>query len=294
MQKLIAFFMSIIAFFASLFGIKIADNSVDYYANLKYGFAERNVVDIAVPKNATGEIGLILEIHGGAWVAGDKNSYTDTIKTIAKDYGYVGASMNYRYLSEKTSMKDILDDITYCLATVKSELAKKGITVNKCILSGMSAGAHLSLLYAYSKKAVAPIKPVAVVSFCGPTDFTDPEFLNSDIGDINTIMWLYSMALGKTVTEEQVRNDTAIRNELLACSPLGHVNTAVPTVIAHGEKDTTVPYSNAVSLNKALTEKGITHEFVSYPHSNHSLANDNDCADKVYQLFIAYAETYLR
>ena len=71
-EKIIAFFMSIIAFLASLFGFNTEAKSYEY-RNLSYGSHERQVLDLNIPKENDGEIGLILSIHGGGWVGGDKN-----------------------------------------------------------------------------------------------------------------------------------------------------------------------------------------------------------------------------
>ena len=65
---------------------------------------------LLIPKNSGDEVGLILMIHGGAWVAGDKSAYRDLIKTWA-DKGYAAATINYRYLDYDVSFDDILDDI---------------------------------------------------------------------------------------------------------------------------------------------------------------------------------------
>lgn len=295
LNRIVAFFMAIIAFFSSLFGIGGSkDRSFELMKDVKYGSYDRNYVDIAIPEGSDGNIPLILDIHGGAWVSGDKGTYKNEITSIAKEYGCVGAAMNYRYLSENTTMFDILNDITACLSCIKRTLAEKGITVDKCILTGMSAGAHLSLLYAYSKKQVAPVEPVAVVSFCGPTDFVDGSFFNSDIGGEDVILYLLSAAIGMKVTSRDMSNDPAIKEKLSEISPIHFVDTAVPTVIAHGKKDTTVPYSNAVELDALLTEKGIRHDFVTYPNSNHSLSSDPECGNEVFNLFVQYVNEYMR
>lgn len=289
LEKLIAFFMSVISFFMSLFGINV---TVDYssFKNVAYGNETRQVLDLYIPDNNDGELGLVLMIHGGAWIGGDKSTYTDTAKNIADNYGCAAATINYRYLSEDVNMYDILDDITAATAKIKAIGNENGVNINKMLLTGMSAGGHLSMLYAYSKADVSAIEPVAVVNFCGPTNLADENFLSSDIGT-EGIYTLCSWATGTEITADNFSDSKAA---LLAVSPIAYINTAVPTVIAHGEKDATVPYSNALTLVAALETAGVKYDFVSYPNSGHSLSDDSDCSDKTYELFAQYIEAYLK
>lgn len=287
-DKIIAFFMSIITFIMSLFGL----NTVKYdsFENISYGEANRQVLDLYIPKENNGTVGLILMIHGGAWIAGDKSAYTDDAKGIAENYGYAAATINYRYLSEDVTMADILDDIESAVAKIKEIGTQNSVDINKMILTGHSAGGHLSMLYSYSKAKTSAITPVAVIDYCGPTDFTDAEFFNSDIG-ADGIAKLYSWAIGTEVT---VNNYLSYSKELLEISPIAYAATAVPTVIAHGEKDATVPYSNATTLVSVLNMANVKNDFISFPNSNHALGNDKDCSDKVTELFIQYANEYLK
>lgn len=288
-DKIIAFFMSIISFFLSLFGISLPA-AYDSFENVAYGTESRQVLDLYIPEEHDGTLGLILMIHGGAWVAGDKESYTENAKNIAANYGCAAAAINYRYLSETVTMYDILDDITAATAKIKAIGEENGVVIDKMLLTGMSAGGHLSLLYAYSKADEAAIKPVCVVNQCGPTDFTDENFLNSDIGTDNVYM-LMSWATGLEITPDNYELNTL---PLLAVSPVAYAATAVPTVTAHGQKDSTVPYSNALNLDAALTAAGVRHDFIPYPNSGHSLSDDKDCESKVYDLYVQYINEYLK
>ena len=168
-EKITAFFMSIIAFFLGLFGISYNGNPVTpagenytQYINLSYGSGERQKLDLCIPNDASGDLGLVLFIHGGAWIAGDKGSYKNGVKSASETYGFAGASINYRYISDEIDFNDILDDIDAALACIKAKGAELGVNINKVLLTGDSAGGHLSLLYAYSRAGTAPIAPNAL------------------------------------------------------------------------------------------------------------------------------------
>lgn len=306
-DKIIAFFMSIIAFFMGLFGGGGGGGDTEkpttppekpaysQHMNVSYGSDERQKLDVYFPEEHDGEVGLFLLVHGGAWIGGDKSSCTETGLVAARDFGLVGAAINYHYISGTVHMDTLMNDIDLALSKIKAMGAERGINVNKVMFMGFSAGAHMSLLYAYSKADTAPIKPVAVVSCAGPTDFTDESFyINNDIGDAETMATLFSWAGGKSFTYAE-RANAEIRSSLEAISPLNYVSAnSVPTIINHGDKDTIVPYSNAVNLDAKLTEYGVPHHFNTYKNDGHGLGNDKATDDVAYTHLIEYINTYLK
>lgn len=293
-EKIVAFFMSIIAFFAGLFGVDMGQgSSSDYvYKNLAYGSHDRQVMDLYLPEENDGEVGLMLIIHGGAWIAGNKDEYGPALKTACNDLGFAAAAINYRYISENTDIHDIMDDIGASLGKIKETAAAKGININKVLLTGSSAGAHLAMLYAYSEKDTAPITPAAVVSNCGPTDLADENFfINNDLGDEEFVSLLFSYACGQKFTYAE---RAAALDALKAVSPLYYVDeNTVPTVINHGEKDTIVPYSNATAIVEKFRQYGVPYDFNSYPNSGHELGKDEENIDIADDLLYEYLMTYL-
>lgn len=290
-EKIIAFFMSIISFFLSLFGISLNPKSYEY-RDLAYGNHERQVLDLNIPKENDGEIGLVLFIHGGAWIAGDKGSYKNGVKSASETYGFAGASINYRYMSDDIDFYDILDDIDAALECIKEKGAENGVNINKVLLTGDSAGGHLSLLYAYSRAQTAPITPAAVVSNSGPTDLFDENFyINNALGSPDVIADLFSNGCGQIFTyAEKASAEEALKK----ASPVYYVNeNTVPTVINHGMKDSIVPFSNAQALDTKLTEYGVTHYFNAYPNSDHDLGADAENKKIANDLLIEYCQKYL-
>ena len=264
-------------------------NDAYCYVNQKYGEHDRQVLDLVVPKAPTSEQGLILYIHGGGWISGDKKAYLDMINHNAS-VGYISASINYRYADGiQVTCEDILDDIDVALSKIKQICAGYGYDLTKLMVSGLSAGAHLSLMYAYSRADTAPIKPVAVVSCAGPTDLTDTNFYTTSfVDDINNMVYKIS---GANVTQKPI---SACTDALLLASPISYVDAkTVPTILCHGVKDDVVPYSNATTLYELLQKYGVESELIIYSNSNHDLKSDPDIASYANQAFYIYAERYL-
>ena len=269
------------------------------FQNLVYGADKtRQSLDLELPET-DGETGLVLYIHGGAWIFGGKEVYSDNLSLWAKN-GYAAATMNYRYISDTVHMNDELDDIDAALAKIRDVAAANGNPITKVLLTGMSAGGHLSLLYAYARKNSAPIPPSAVVSYCGPTDLTLPAFLeNNALADLNGMLDLMCKACGVTITAEDYTNKTgnynAFMEALRAVSPITYAGAdCVPTLFSHGEVDNIVPFAGVKALSDALTEAGVKNDLVTYPNSGHDLANDPDSSARTNELAMQYAVDYLK
>lgn len=292
-SRITAFLFSIIVFLTGVFaiGAMIPEKSIQY-RELAYGTHERQTLDLNIPKENDGEIGLVLFIHGGGWIGGDKDGYEKSLENVSDIYGFASAAMNYRYVSESTDLGDIMDDIDAALALIKQKGEENGVNINKVLLTGGSAGGHLSLLYGYSRVETAPIKPVAVVDNCGLSDLNDENYyIENGLGGDEQIAELFSWAIGESFTYEE----RATKYELLEkYSPNYYINeNTVPTVINHGMKDNVVPYSNALSLDAKLTEYGVVHVLNAYPESGHGLDSDKENQKKATELFYGYCEEYL-
>ncbi len=298
LAKITAFFMSIIIFFSQLLGVPVMTNENITYYNLSYGEHERHTIDLCIPKN-TEKAGLVLYIHGGGWFMGDKDVYRDRLVEVSEKFGIVCAAMNYRYVCDDIDINDIMDDVDAAMVCIKETGKKHGVDINRSILTGASAGANLSLLYAYSRVENSAIPPVAVMSDCGPTDLTDDYYFynpelekGNGMGKKDFIEQLLSWTCGKKVTYE-TRGEAA--EAIKKVSPLYYVTeNSVPTIINHGVKDDIVPFRNAVELDAKLTECGVEHYFNVYPNSDHGLANDPDCSEKSMQQFYGFIEKYLQ
>ncbi len=256
----------------------------------------RQSYDLAIPGNASGSAGLILCIHGGGWVEGDKEAYAGHILQVCEEKGVAAACMNYRYVSEAVGFGDVLDDVTAALNHIKATGREYGVDFDRLLLTGISAGGHLSLLYAYARKDEAPIRPVGVVALCGPTDLTHPFYYSGD----NAVARAAGVEYFRRIIANGVRDPLPLDDlasagpELAKYSPVHYVKEdTVPTVFGHGEQDEIVPYRNALDLDERLTEKNVPHTFVSFPRSGHGCEDPASTA-RMMELFFAYVNQYLK
>lgn len=299
MTKIVAFFMTIVSFFNILFAgyIKHYHNNRifldEYYTDRKN---DRQKYDLVFPKKAKGNLGLVLCIHGGGWVQGSKDEYTKSLFQVSENKGVAAACMNYRYVSENVSYDDVLDDISSALASIKMKGAEYGVNFDKVLLTGISAGGHLSLLYAYTQKDVAPVKPVCVVELCGPTDLENPFFYSVEnrVGASVGVEYFRNIISNGIGFDIDLDNFDTARAAMKKYSPVNYVDeNTVPTVFGHGEIDNIVPYQNSLDLNAKLDEFNVEHTFISFPNSNHE-CEDKNSISAIMKLFFEYIDTYLK
>lgn len=313
-EKLLSLLMSFVLMILSLFGgngdiTKDDDDDAGYiiadysytihdehiaFENITYGSdAKRNTIDLYIPRtNSKTTMGLVLFIHGGGWIMGNKSDYTALAKNYALEKGYACATINYSYLSEDADMNKLIDDVNATLEAIKHAGEQVAVTIDKTVMVGYSAGAHLAMLYSYSKFETAPIMPAGVVSFAGPTNLAAEEYWTTatDIKDNyydavpdesgrSALAYILSNAIGETV--ESYEDVETYKEELLAISPVNYIKTAVPTILVHGKNDTTVPYSNATELDGLLSAASVSHKLITIDGANHDIDMDMSYVDEL-------------
>ena len=253
--------------------------------DVPYGQNAAEKMDICYPPTKSASTGAFLLIHGGSWSSGDKGDFESLCGVVAR-LGYVGATMNYRMFDAHATYADMLADIDLALATYTDTARQDGWPITKVALMGASAGGYLGLMYAYTRKPAMPIG--FVVGLSTPTDFTDPSFVDAAGSDQYAQL---SKLLGVDLSKESLETRKAA---LESASPAYRVEPgAPPTILAHGAKDTIVPYSNAVHMATQLAIAGVPYDLLTYPNSDHNLADDPEVSNRFLSLVLQYASQYL-
>jgi acetyl esterase/lipase len=225
--------------------------------NVSYGNDSAQRMDIYLPagRSAATTPSIIL-IHGGGWNSGDKSdfkSYIDTFKKRLPEYAIF--NLNYRLATTNTIFPSQEMDVKAAMEHIVTHAADYGVSKDKFVLLGASAGAHLALLQAY-KYASPDIK--AVVNFFGPTDLT--AMYNKPWHTM--IPYLLQLLLGTTPQA----NPSAYEQS----SPTFFVNAqSAPTIILQGGLDNVVDPSQSYLLQEKLEQAGVKHELVLYPNERH-------------------------
>lgn len=170
------------------------NNNEDYYGN-----QSSNNYDLYVPNSAskTDEHIVVLFIHGGAWVSGVKTQVNPYLYDFA-NRGLITATLKYTLLKRDILKDDAeddgrtntelsifrnLDEIDACIKSIKKSLASLGFdtTKTKLVIGGGSSGAHLSMLYSYSRGNQSELPIQFIIDAVGPVDIKPycwQEFIN--------------------------------------------------------------------------------------------------------------------
>lgn len=93
---------------------------------------------------------LIIYTHGGGWNSHSPKQDFYIGQNLAM-HGYDCFMTEYRK-TPKFTYEDIIDDVFRCYVEIKKYMKEKGLSYDKIILMGSSAGAHLSAVLCFDKK----------------------------------------------------------------------------------------------------------------------------------------------
>jgi acetyl esterase/lipase len=112
--------------------------------DVKYGAADRNLLDVFTLASASQPGPVLIFVHGGAFVAGDRREpgtpFFDNIMLWAVRNGFVGVNMTYR-LAPQAKWPAGAEDIGSAVQWVANNIGQRGGNPARIYLMGHSAGA---------------------------------------------------------------------------------------------------------------------------------------------------------
>jgi acetyl esterase/lipase len=216
-------------------------------------------LDIYLPDTGKGPFPVIISIHGGGFMFGDKQDGQLLPMLTGLKHGYAVVSINYR-LSQEAIFPAQINDVKAAIRFLKANAAIYQLNKEKIALWGGSAGGHLAALAGttFSKKvledttqgnALENSAVQAVVDWFGPIHFgtMDDQFAASGKGNPNhnNASSPESKLLGVPVSQAAnlVANANAA-NYIDAQTP--------PFFIQHGKNDPMVPTEQSLYLYEQL------------------------------------------
>ncbi len=216
----------------------------------------QNRVDIYYPEKAEQPVPVLLNIHGGGWNHGEKESQTGF--NFYFDNKMAVANMEYR-MTPQAKAPAALEDVRCVLHYIANNAERLNIDPHKIIICGGSAGAHLALTAGYLGKSssfdkcmfmAADFKVAAVLDNYGPADL---------------VQFMHYKSL-----QEWLGDKAADENFVKSISPIHLINeNTPPTYIIHGDADPTVDYQQSVLLEEALKSAGVKYFFRTVPNGKH-------------------------
>ena len=220
-----------------------------------YGTDTLQRYDLFLPEGRSADTKVILLIHGGGWVTGNKRDCDYYARQFAAA-GFAAISMNYRLANDSIHYRQMLADIDSMIVCLSENAAAWGVGSSRIALFGYSAGGHLALLYSSSGNRKQLIR--SVVSLAGPSDVQD------------TILWKTPYMLWEIRLME---GDTLPANWSLA-NPIHLMNAgSPPTLLIHGICDSIVPVSQSVNLDQVMKASSAPVRLLLLDNETHFLTS---------------------
>jgi acetyl esterase/lipase len=233
--------------------------------DISYGPDKENTMDISLPEGRTGATPVIILVHGGAWTGGDKSDLSFLRGYFFKK-GFASFSVNYRLARiEGTGLRNILDDIDSIISFVKEKSGFWTYSRDVIFLAGHSAGAHIALLYSFSRAPEGAIR--GLVSFCGLADLIDPE-LEKFLSRMHENEKIPLFAKKPFDRIGFIAGpDIKMR---IACSPQ-FITRDISVLLFCGKMDDLIPWTQSENLHKKMKERGFDSTLYVYPAMGHDI-----------------------
>lgn len=210
-------------------------------------------LDIRRASRTLNKAPVLLQIHGGGWTYGygSKNEQARPLMQSLAREGWVCVSIDYR-LSPKATFPDHIIDCEHALAWVKSHIAEYGGNPDYIILTGGSAGGHLSSLLALSSGRErfdtdlegVDLSVQGCVPFYGIYDLLDEQKLQKSVG--------LDIVMRKSIVKQTNAQNPELYKRM---SPMSHITeNAPPFMIVHGDKDSLTSFDEAMYFAQKLGE----------------------------------------
>jgi acetyl esterase/lipase len=261
------FYLALAILFSSLSLLQIADK---YWVqpDIVYNVANNTQLklDVWYPRDNPKPTPTLVYIHGGGWIFGTKEgAIFQALPYLEKGWRVV--NVEYR-MANNSLAPGAVEDTRCALRWVYRNAKQYNFDTSKIVLTGHSAGGHLSLItgmlpdgtpldnrcYADEKYGDVKMKVAAIVNWYGITDVND-VIQGANLKNYGA-MWMGSQPNAAEVAR--------------SVSPLNYVREGLPPIVTiHGDKDDVVPYSHATRLKDALDKAKVPNKLVTIKNGGH-------------------------
>jgi len=199
---------------------------------------------------------IVINIHGGGWNHGRKESQTGFGSFFKQ--GFAIANVEYR-LVDVSPAPGAIEDVRCALVYLCKHAEELNIDPEKIVIMGASAGGHLALMagllnndkiFDSNCDFETEIKIAAIIDKYGPTDLWQLRHAGS------VKKWL----------GDKHNSNRFIRS----VSPINYVDeNSPPVLVIHGTKDPLIPYKHSVLFYDKLMKNNVKTELVTIKGGKH-------------------------
>jgi acetyl esterase/lipase len=241
---------------------------------------------------------VLLWIHGGALIMGDRGGVDRRIRTPFLKAGYAIVSIDYR-LAPETKLPQIIEDLRDAYTWLHDRGPKLfNVDTSRIAVAGGSAGGYLTLMTGFCVKP----RPAALVSLWGygdiagdwyikPSEFyrkqplvpkddawkgvSGPPATTRARGDNGPgRFYLYCRQQGLWTTNVAGIDPRTQDSNLTPYCPVRNVTRNYPpTIFIHGTRDTDVPFEQSVEMDNELTRACVEHKLIPILNAGHGVGD---------------------
>lgn len=277
--KNLLFAFVLLTVFASCKSVKLASLTAQTEDELKstyriirdepYGSDKQQKMDIYLSQNSK-SLGdknfTVIFLHGGGYYLSDKSKEEKYIQPYLQK-GLNVVNVNYRL---KRGIPIATEDLTNVLNFLKANNNTYQLNLDKIVLTGFSAGAHIASNVGvslnnpeYPYKLNAGIKISAIINFSGPVDGLDvveKVFMDNELKLFQDV----GKALFPSI-DNYAPKDTIAKYE-----PITYFDKKDPHFFLwHGGKDDQIPPSTFVKFVALLNENSSKNKVIFIPDGSH-------------------------
>jgi acetyl esterase/lipase len=246
-------------------------------------------LDLYLPDSYAKPLPLIVWIHGGGWVTGERSPCPVAVLATR---GYAVASISYRLARGDAVFPAPLHDCKAAIRWLRTNAWRFGCDPDRIGVFGPSAGGHLAALLGTTgddptlegTEGVTGVssRVQAVCALFAATDLVHLEEVEDDHWRINL------------VAKALLHGPPSKHPELAAAaSPITHVSKDdAPFLLIHGLADEMIPPAQSERMHQTLTQAGVASDLrliEGMPHGNRTLARTD-----VQQAVDAFFEKWLK
>lgn len=213
-------------------------------------------LDAHIP-DGSGPFPAAILVHGGGWIAGDKQQYITYLFQPLTEANFAWFSINYR-LAPQCPFPAQADDLESAIRYVRANLAKYKVDPKRIALIGESAGGHIVSYVGGRNKPDTRVS--AVISMYGIHDFIAAAVAWKPLP--HELLDLFGIGAVDAETAPM----------LIRASPVTYVGRQMPPfLLIHGSKDQDVPYQQSVEMCDKMKKAGAHCDLITIEGAPHGM-----------------------
>ncbi len=231
-----------------------------------YKTVGRTKLNLYIFSDAKPEVGkarpAIVFFFGGGWSTGSPRQFEPQARYFASR-GMVAISADYRIRTRDNSkVTDSVSDARSAIRWVRANAKRLGIDPNRIAAGGGSAGGHLAASTAFISEFDDSTEDKKVSAVPNALVLFNPALVLAPLPGVD---------LGSAGSR---LNANLLGAEPTKVSPAHHVKAGgPPTLILHGESDSTVPFKTAKAFDEKMKGAGNQCQLIGYPGQEHGFFN---------------------